>query len=368
MHAQVSAIHNRLLGSDLQADRRYRAIATVLAVVVHLTTLGLVVAAAWIWTTGAFVVAKVILTVLLVVIAWEMRPRLHKRPLDVALTRDDAPSCFRVLDEVARVTASRPPDHVVVSADVNASFGRNGWHGPRVLTIGLPLWNALTDRERLALLGHECGHDVNGDVRSLVVVGTAINTLWEWAGLLRPTRRKWGIGQTSVSLFSIAELLVPVLLLPLSVLVGLLALGLGRLAARSGQRAEYQADDLAAVAAGTEAAVSLMEATLVTERSVESMRITARADRGADVWARQRELMASIPQAQRERWRRLAAREQHSIDASHPPTLLREDMLRSRPSRSPALDPRDLPMQAMTAELFTRRDDVTRRLRDDAPG
>jgi Zn-dependent protease with chaperone function len=185
---------------------------------------------------------------------------------------------------------------------------------------------------------------------------------------LRPTRRKRGIGRSSVSLFSLAELLVPLLLLPLSVVTGLLALGLGRLAARSGQRAEYQADDLAAVTAGTDAATSLMEASLVAERSIESMRIMLRADREADVWARQRELMASLPEGQRERWRRLAARELHRTDASHPPTLLREDMLRSRPQRPPALDPGALAMDAMTTELFTRRDDVSRRLRDDAPG
>jgi Zn-dependent protease with chaperone function len=368
MNARVLAIHQRLLGSDLRADRHYRAIGAFLGVLVHLTTLALVVAAGWIWTTGTFVVAKVILTVLLVVIAWEMRPRLHTAEPDSALTRNDAPSSFRVLDEVARVTTSRAPDLVVVSAGVNASFGRSGLRGPRVLTLGLPLWNVLTDRERLAVLGHECGHEVNGDIRSLVVVRTAINALSEWAGLLRPTRRKRGIGRSSVSLFSLAELLVPLLLLPLSVVTGLLALGLGRLAARSGQRAEYQADDLAAVTAGTDAATSLMEASLVAERSIESMRIMLRADREADVWARQRELMASLPEGQRERWRRLAARELHRTDASHPPTLLREDMLRSRPQRPPALDPGALAMDAMTTELFTRRDDVSRRLRDDAPG
>jgi Zn-dependent protease with chaperone function len=298
MNARVLAIHQRLLGSDLRADRHDRAIGAFLGVLVHLTTLAL----------------------------------------------------------------------VVVSAGVNASFGRSGLRGPRVLTLGLPLWNVLTDRERLAVLGHECGHEVNGDIRSLVVVRTAINALSEWAGLLRPTRRKRGIGRSSVSLFSLAELLVPLLLLPLSVVTGLLALGLGRLAARSGQRAEYQADDLAAVTAGTDAATSLMEASLVAERSIESMRIMLRADREADVWARQRELMASLPEGQRERWRRLAARELHRTDASHPPTLLREDMLRSRPQRPPALDPGALAMDAMTTELFTRRDDVSRRLRDDAPG
>jgi Zn-dependent protease with chaperone function len=327
----------------------------------------LVLFGVWVWTTGAFVVAKVILSVLIAVVAWEVRPRLRKADLDNALSRADSPCSFAVLDAVAAVTKSRAPDVIAVSADVNASWGHAGLRGPRVLTIGLPLWNALGDDERVALLAHECGHDVNGDIRSLIIAGTAIDTLHSWAWLLRPTQRRLRIGGGGLSLFSIAELFVPVLLLPLSVLMGLLAVGLARVAARSGQRAEYQADDLAAVAAGTDAAVALLDQTLVAERTVESMRITSRADREADVWVRQRQLVASIPHGQRERWRRLAGREQHRTDASHPPTLLREDMLRSRPSRPRAIDAVTLPLAGMTAELFTRRDDINRRLRDDAP-
>ena len=88
------------------------------------------------------------------------------------------------------------------------------------------------------------------------------------------------------------------------------------------------------------------------------MRITSRADREADVWARQRALVGSVPAGQRERWRRLAAREQHRIDRTHPPTLLRVDMLRSRELRAAALQPAELPLASMTAELFTRRDAV----------
>lgn len=361
------AAHRRLLGSDLSADGRYRVLGAVLAVLVHLADVGLLVVAGWLWTTSAFVFVKVVLTVLLLLIAWEVRPRLRTPKLDAALTRGTAPVSFAVLDQVARVTASRPADFLVVSADVNASFGRNGWRGPRVLTIGLPLWNALTDDQRLAMLGHESGHDVNGDIRSSILVGTAINALRGWSSLLQPTRRKWAIGRSSFSVFAIAELLVPLLLLPLSVVMGALAIGLSRLAARSGQRAEYQADDLAAVVAGSDAAMAMLDRLLVAERTLESMQTTLRADRQADVWTRQRDLTASIPDGQRERWRRVAARQLHRSDVSHPPTLLRVDMLRSRPRRDAAMQASDLPLAAMTEELFTRRSAVERTLRDSAP-
>ena len=365
--ARVLAIHRRLLGSDLTADGRYRVLGSVVAVLVHLADVGLLAVAGWLWTTSAFVFMKVVLSVLLLLIAWEVRPRLRTPKLDAAMTRGTAPASFAVLDQVARVTASRPADFIVVSADVNASFGRNGWRGPRVLTIGLPLWNVLTDDQRLALLGHESGHDVNGDIRSLIVVGTAIDALRGWSWLLQPTGRKWGIGRSSFSVFAIAELLVPLLLLPLSVVMGAMAVGLSRLAARSGQRAEYQADDLAAVVAGSDAAMAMLDQLLVAERTLESMQITLRADRQADVWTRQRDLTASIPDSQRERWRRVAARQLHRSDAGHPPTLLRVAMLRSRPRRDAALRASDLPLAAMTEELFTRRTAVERTLRDSAP-
>lgn len=365
--ARVLAAHRRLLGSDLSADGRYRVLGAALAVLVHLADVGLLVVAGWLWTTNAFVFVKVVLTVLLLLIAWEVRPRLRTPKLDAALTRGTAPASFAVLDQVARVTASRPADFVVVAADVNASFGRNGWRGPHVLTIGLPLWNALTDDQRLAMLGHESGHDVNGDLRSSILVGTAINALRAWSWLLQPTGRKRAIGRSSFSVFSIAELLVPLLLLPLSVVMGALAIGLFRLAARSGQRAEYQADDLAAVVAGSDAAMAMLDQLLVAERTLESMQTTLRADRQADVWTRQRDLTASIPGSQRERWRRVAARQLHRSDAGHPPTVLRVEMLRSRPRRDAALQASDLPLAAMTEELFTRRSAIERTLRDSAP-
>ena len=288
------------------------------------------------------------------------------------LTRKTAPGCFAVLDEVARATGSRAPDYLVVSPEFNASVGRAGWRGRRVFTVGLPLWEALDDRQRIAVLGHECGHEVNGDIRSTVLVGTAIESLHRWAWLLRPDmrapRRRWTVGASgsTMSLFVIAEYLVPLVLLPLSVTVGLLAVGLARIAARSGQRAEYRADALAAVAAGTDAAVSTLDEFFGADQCMHAMLVAFRGDRDADVWAAERRFLQAVTPAQRERWRRLAAREQHRTDASHPPTLLRQEMLRSRPKVAAKVDLQPHMLAAMSGELNAFAPEMARRLRDAA--
>ena len=367
MHDRVLANHRRLLGTDLHASGARRVGGSVLAVLVHLVTLLLLVAAGWLWTTPAFPVAKVIATVLLLTVAWEVRPRFGRVPSgDDVLSRATAPASFAVLEEVARVTGSRTPEVVVVSPEFNAAVGRAGLRGRRVMTMGLPLWEALDDRQRLAVLGHECGHEVNGDLRSTLLVGTAIESLHRWAWLLLPdmraTRRSAGGAMSSI--FLIAECLVPLVLLPLSATVGLLAVGLQRIAARSGQRAEYRADELAAVTAGTDAVVSTLDQFFGAEHCMHAMLVALRADRDADVWAAERRFLKAVTPAQRERWRRLASREQHRTDASHPPTVLREEMLLSRPAVAGKVEVAPELLASMTVELTGFETMMSRRLRD----
>jgi Zn-dependent protease with chaperone function len=369
MHARVLANHDRLRGSDLRADGGSGWRAGVLAVAVHLTTLLSAAIAVWIWTTGTFLGLKLFVSLVLAGIAWEVRPRFWRPRLDDALTAATAPATFALVGEVARVAGSRPPDRIVISEEFNAAFGRAGFLGHRVLVIGLPLWNALEDQQRLALLGHECAHDVNRDLRSLLLVGTAIDTLDRWAWLLypgqRPSHRTWAVaGTPSSALVALAEFLVPFILLPMSATVGLLAVGLNRISARSGQRAEYRADELGATVAGTQAAIECLEQMLAGDASVRSMQTALRANPNADIWARQRAFLAGIPAIQRERWHRLASREHHRTDASHPPTLLRQDMLNSRQHKSARLIANPEIFQAVTAELFTRSAVIAREIHD----
>jgi Zn-dependent protease with chaperone function len=372
MHARVAANHERLRRSDLRADGGAGRVAGVLAVAVHLTTVMSATLAVWVWTTGMLLGLKIFVSPLLAGIAWEVRPRLWRPPLDGALTPATAPAAFALVATVAEAAGARPPDRIVISDEFNAAYGRAGLRGQRVLVIGLPLWNALTDQQRLAVLGHECAHDVNRDLRSGLLVGTAISTLRRWAWLLYPDRRlgrdrAWAAaGGPSSALVMLAEFLVPLILLPLSGTVGLLTLGLHRIAARSGQRAEYRADELAAAVAGTDATTGLLEQFLAAGASVRTMRTALNANPNADIWEKQRALLANIPAIQRERWRRIAGREQHRTDASHPPTLLRQDMLRSRGHKAAVLAADPAVFEAVTAEFFSRSAAIAREIRDAA--
>jgi hypothetical protein len=58
----------------------------------------------------------------------------------------------------------------------------------RVVHIGIPLWFTLEPQPRVAVLGHEVGHFVNGDLRRSLLVGSSIDTLIELVQALTPER------------------------------------------------------------------------------------------------------------------------------------------------------------------------------------
>ena len=100
---------------------------------------------------------------------------------------------------------------------------------------------------------------------------------------------------------------------------------------------------------------------------MNAMHLALRNDRNVDVWAAERRFVGSVTPAQRERWRRLAAREEHRTDASHPPTLLRQQMLLSRPDVTGKADVPPQLLDAMAGELTALEPTVAQLLRADAP-
>ncbi|MFH9469288.1 M48 family metallopeptidase [Streptomyces clavifer] len=300
-----------------------------IALAVHGVTVALVAGGIWCvvggWGNPVVVVAGLFLAAL----GWSLRPRLPRLPEDALLLyRADAPALYGLIDEIARVAGTRSVDVIAVDADVNASVTTCGVRGRRLLTLGLPLWEILEPRQRIALLGHELGHYSNGDTRRGAVFGTAYRSLAIWHYYLEPTEDPAPL-----------EMLVNlVYLVPRSLVAGLLML-LDQLTLRSKQRAEYVADSFAARAGSTEAAVELLDRLLVAE-SVhitlrrESNRLRAfsrRADRSEGQQDRLWEVLAahmeSIPEHEYERQRRVGVRRGHSVDDTHPPTHLRRECL-----------------------------------------
>lgn len=90
--------------------------------------------------------------------------RVRREPPDgVRLSRTAAPALWAMLDDLATIAHTRPPDAVFVVGEVNAMveerarlLGLIG--GPRYLSIGLPLLQFLTVEQLRAVLAHELGH------------------------------------------------------------------------------------------------------------------------------------------------------------------------------------------------------------------
>ncbi|MFI1990135.1 M48 family metallopeptidase [Actinoplanes sp. NPDC020271] len=300
---------------------------------------------------------------LLVLIAVVLRPRLGRLS---ALTRDAeeldrgrAPALFAVIDRVAAAAGTPVPDVVLLSADFNASTTTVGVRRRRVLTLGAQLWSVLDPQERVALLGHELGHFVNGDIRRGLVTQAAGSTLGAVAYLLRPDGRRT---RTGGLLGMIAEALLDLLAGTLARLVGLLHLLLLWISRRDSQRAEYLADELAAKVAGSAAAIRLSDTSLLYDAIDTVVRREARAGNGAAAWSAagrqaQTGLAGDIPAL-----RQLSRRTEASLFASHPPAGLRAGLLAARAAQPAAVIVTEAEQARMDEELGAHYERVRREL------
>jgi heat shock protein HtpX len=84
------------------------------------------------------------------------------------LTPANAPKLFDMIHDVAKATSQARPEDVYLLSDVNAFVthrgGMMGFGSRRVMGIGLPLIKGLSPAELRAVIAHEFGHYVSGDV------------------------------------------------------------------------------------------------------------------------------------------------------------------------------------------------------------
>jgi len=285
---------------------------------------------------------------LLVLLAVAMRPRLGRLdPLAATLTREQAPTLFRLIDDVAAATGAPVPHTVVTDADFNASAGMVGLRRRRVLTLGLPMWAILPAQQRVALLGHELGHFVNGDARSGPLTNVPFTTLGPLQDLLRPV---WGASSGGL-LAEIGEVAARGVMAALRSLVLWLYLALLWIASRDWQRAEYLADDLAARAGGSEAAAGLADTLVLADIMLMVIRREARQQQGAPAWRAAADRVRTDVTDRLAALRQLSVRDEVSLQASHPPAGLRVRMIASRPAQQPAVLLSDDDSARIDAEL-----------------
>ncbi|WP_371484235.1 M48 family metalloprotease [Kitasatospora sp. NBC_00315] len=349
-------------GSAPTRDRTWLAAAAI-AGLVHLVTFGLLAGSVLLLCGGAWPMR--ILGAVGLVVTYGLRPRLGRVVRDeTILRRCDAPALYALADRVSSAVGARPVDHIRVTDEFNASFGRYGLRRRSVLVLGLPLWVSLGPQERVALLGHEFGHDVNGDHRRGLWLHSAVTALVEWHHLTRPdgdggSGAGFTIGTVNVLVGMVHGLVHRV--------VRALLVLLDRLTVRSGQGAEYRADALAAKVGSAAAVRGLLEV-LLHPQSAETVllrfRSMPRQGRGArsasrredvDLWARITAQIADVPPLERERRLRLSAREFEAVDATHPPTHLRLRLLGTRPAGEPTVVLTDQEAAAIENELAPAR-------------
>ncbi|GAB2963777.1 hypothetical protein GCM10027280_60840 [Micromonospora polyrhachis] len=283
-------------------------------------------------------------------LAIALRPRLGKLdPLVDVLPRDKAPALHQLIDEVAAAVGAPRPDVVAVDHTFNAYATSVGLRRRRVLCLGLPLWGSLGPQERVALLGHELGHFVNGDIRRGLLTQPAFTMLGSAADLVRPVDTVGGgdgVGFVGV----IGEMLANMLQSMLSRLLFGAHLLLVWVGLRDAQRAEYLADELAARAAGSTAAVRLLDTFLTADVVTMLVHREARAGRGPAHWRvaadEARTSVTDLP-----RLRQLSVRDDVSLFSSHPPAGLRARMIEARQWRTATVVLTETRSEQVDAEL-----------------
>ncbi|MFD8600454.1 M48 family metalloprotease [Kitasatospora sp. NPDC059646] len=326
-------------GSDLQDGTT--AAAYALAGVVHLVSLTLLL-------LGLGLVAGLLLPgwpgrivgVILLAVAFQLRPRLGRPARDGVLTRAAAPTLYELVDRICEAVGAPKVDSIAVDGEWNASFGVLGLRRHRQLTIGMPLWTVLSPQQRVALLAHEVGHCVNGDHRRGLWTGSALNTLVEWYRLTVPDRTRLQEGPVGL-IVTIAYALANRVLWVLNRAVRRLVLLMNRLWLRSGQAAEYRADllsvRLTSVADTRGMLTALLhrptfETVLHRQRTVPRRRPAAGRPAAPDLWQSLAEAVRTVPPLETERRLRVAGRLDSAVDSSHPPTHLRLRMLTAVPA------------------------------------
>jgi Zn-dependent protease with chaperone function len=331
-----------------------RVVSYTIAGCVDLLCPALLAVGAWLLVTMPNVVT-VMLAILAFLLGLELRPRLGswRKQRDVKY-RKDAPELFGLLDQIAAGVGAKRVHGLIVNASWNASYQAVGWRRRRVVTLGLPLWDALSPDQRVAVLGHEFAHGVNGDARHGAIVGASLGTLVRLQSMLRPGRRTLGgTRRATVSeMVALSEMVARIMQALLCSIVGGVLNVQYLVSRRASQRAEYLADALAARVASPTSTADMLDILLTGDGTysfvVERRRFT---NRDTDFWTQLRSALADIPEGEKERRRRRGARERLRLTDTHPPVHLRVKVLRGLPAGEPLVSVSAAQADKIRAEL-----------------
>ncbi|NUR51980.1 MAG: M48 family metalloprotease [Hamadaea sp.] len=355
-----TSLHRQLVGKTVQrpgVSPAYFALLAISALVMAIS-LGLAGLGGYLVLTWPFLMKAV--GMLLIAVAVLFRPRVWSlrkllREVD-PLTEAEAPALFALVRRVATAVGAPMPHRLSLNADYNAFAAVVGVTRRRVMILGLPYFTIRRPQERVALIGHELGHFINGDNhRSLaaqparIAFGTAADLI-DPAGMLQSLRDA-AQDNVFVALAIPVALAVSPLMWAARWLLLLTHLGVNAIGARESQRAEYYADDLAAQAAGSTAAAADLDINLNAQGMVTVIGARARSREGTAGWRAGVEQARAGHADRLSRLRQWSLRREAGIFASHPPSGLRVRMIQAAPYREPAVVLTEAESAAIDAEL-----------------
>lgn len=287
----------------------------------------------------------------LISLAWVLRPHFPREPKEDIAYRQDFPTLYQVADEISHALGTTRVDMIVLQNDFNAVFSRVGLHRKNVIYLGMALFSLLEPQEKVALLAHEIAHGANGDVTRSFFIGSAVDSLNMWYTVLYPGRiwdRYRGQGGGIVGLLAIPGNLI---LLGLAQISKGLMLLLVHLLFRDMQRAEYMADHMAAKAAGTEAMLGLLRKLHMSDTVQTTLtRFYLNSSKGNPYDELKRQI-DRMPTRELERITRVEKMLASRLDATHPPTAYRIDLLKEREIRWPMVVMGEVNAAAINEEL-----------------
>jgi heat shock protein HtpX len=332
---------DRLLAGSAEPDpvgtRAFRFLVTVSAVLTVVMVVA-VVAGLWLIIAGG-PFWPIVFGLLLLGLAAVLRPRFNRlEPLlktSYRVERENAPTLHGLIDRIAeRVDAPRP-DVVLINFDWTAFVTTTGPRPRRVLVLGVPLLLSLTPQEVVALLGHELGHLKYADTRRGLLTAPARYTFGRLSRLIRPP---------SVSAWELGPSLELVGLLAWQLTGGVVSwllfavhVAIRSVAARDDRTLEVRADDLAARAAGTDAALHLVDVLAAIPALTEYVQHHVPKGEAAVRWRRMLGTVRERESAGAPARRQLSIRTEASLFASHPAPGRRHQWLATRPSHGAAV-------------------------------
>ncbi|MFF4571762.1 M48 family metallopeptidase [Streptomyces sp. NPDC001410] len=239
---------------------------------VHLVTAGLFIGGVLLIVLGFRTVIQPMLGLVLLGLALPLRPRPGRLDAELPTLRHaDAPVLFDLLDRMADAAGVRRFDAVQLGPEFSVTVTHYGVRRKRCLVLGLPLWAAHPAQQPIAAVAHALGHLAGHDLRRNAFVGTALESLNTAALTMRARNNASITSSVSALSWNAGKVEGGAARFNARTRTGEWVLWLPRAAATATahlllwltlpvtRRAEFDADDVAARTASTEAAIAALQ-------------------------------------------------------------------------------------------------------------